>query len=514
MRPFIALAVATVAVASAACNESGFTAHTEVPADRPIIAVFPERLDFGPLTGGEEVIKEFQVTNEGTNTLDVSELSVRGNEDSYTLVEPAPFSLQPGASAIVKVAFSPMRANTVIGAVDISSNDTVTGTVAVSLAGEGLVPELVIDPWDYDYGTPLIGCEERKTLTLSNGGTEDLVIDDLSYTNADATMGILSQPNLPLTLAPGAATTVDVHYAPLDEVESDGFLTVISNDPRGPLDADQVGDATYDDLLTEEFEMPVAPPVDILFAVDQSCSMEDDASRLASNFSGFIDQIDSVTKGWRVGVATRDDGCFNNGIIDRYTSNYKSRFSSAVLTWNGGSYTEALLTLAKVAMQNSRSGCNAGFLRADAAAHIILVSDEPEQSRSGWSTLVNDLRDLHPTDRRLVKISAVAGDYPGGCGTAMAGEGYHQAVQETGGEYLSICDTNWARHVEKLAKASVEGLGRFDLTETPDERTVRVWVDGVEWTGDWHVDGRTVVFDVTPPEGAAVRITYHNLACH
>ena len=351
-------------------------------------------------------------------------------------------------------------------------------------------------------------------VTLSNVGTEDLVIDDLQYGGSDTTMDLAWGPSLPIVLAPGDATDVGLAYAPMDEVESDGFLTVVSNDPRGPLDADQVGDGVYDDQLTDEFEMPIAPPVDILFAVDQSCSMEDDATRLATNFGGFIDQIDSVTTGWRVGVATANNGCFNGGMLDRSTPGYKDRFRSAVLTWNGGSYTEALLTLAKIAMQNSKSGCNAGFLRADAATHIILVSDEPEQSSQSWSTLVEDLRNLHPTDRRLVKISAVAGDYPGGCGTALAGNGYWQAVQETGGEFLSICDTNWARHVERLAKASIEGLGRFDLTETPDPRTVKVWVDGVEWPSDWHIDGATIIFDVTPPEGAAVRVTYNNLACH
>lgn len=495
------------------CSETGITADVEVPTDRPIISVYPEALVFGEATSGEELIKEFQVTNEGTSTLDVSSMWVRGNEESFRMVDRTALSLQPGESAIVKVAFSPMRANEVVGSVDITSDDSITGTVEVPLRGVGLVPELVIDPWTHDFGRALIGCEESQPLTLSNVGSEDLVVDDILYEGIDGTMNMVRVPSLPLTLEPGGSTTLDVTYTPTDEVQSDGVLTVFSNDPRGEVDADQVGDAVYDDLIEDNFEMPVAPPVDILFAIDQSCSMQDDASRLASNFSGFIDQIDSVTKGWRVGVATRDDGCFNTGILERTTPSYKSRFSSGVLTWNGGSYTESLLTVAKNAMGQSRSGCNSGFLRPDAATHIILVSDEPEQSRASWSSLVSDLRGLHPTDGRLVKISAVAGDYPSGCGTAMAGDGYYQAVNETGGEFLSICDTNWARHVDRLANASVEGLGRFDLSQTPDERTLEVWVDSVLWTDGWHMEGSTLVFDETPPEGARVDVTYHNLAC-
>ena len=61
--------------------------------------------------------------------------------------------------------------------------------------------------------------------------------------------------------------------------------------------------------------------------------------------------------------------------------------------------------------------------------------------------------------------------------------------------------------------STVEGLGRFDLAEVPDSRTVQVWVDGVAWTGGWHIEGQTLVFDETPPEGSKIRTTYHNLAC-
>jgi len=113
----------------------------------------------------------------------------------------------------------------------------------------------------------------------------------------------------------------------------------------------------------------------------------------------------------------------------------------------------------------------------------------------------------------MVKISAVAGDYPGGCGSAQSGQGYWQAVNDTGGEYLSICDTDWARHVEALAKASIDGLGRFELTHTPDPQTLEVFVDSVLWNTGWHLEGRDLVFDSTPPEGSRIRVSYNNFSC-
>ena len=106
-----------------------------------------------------------------------------------------------------------------------------------------------------------------------------------------------------------------------------------------------------------------------------------------------------------------------------------------------------------------------------------MVSDEPEQSSTSWSTLVSQIQGYksNPDD---VKLSAVAGDYPGGCSTAAPGAGYHQAVSATGGEYLSICDTNWAKHVETLAAATVEGLNEYPLSDgspDPDSIVVRGW---------------------------------------
>jgi hypothetical protein len=242
--------------------------------------------------------------------------------------------------------------------------------------------------------------------------------------------------------------------------------------------------------------------------------MEDDATLLGANFANFVDQINSVTTGWRVGVATRDDGCFRDGFYSSGTRSYQSLFTSAVLAWDGGAYTESLLTVSRNALRAAKSGCNRGFLRPEAQLHVIMVSDEPEQSYTSWSTLVDEIKALHPSDSSRVKLSAVAGDYPRGCGTAMAGEGYYQAVTATGGEFLSICDSDWARHVDTLAKASIEGLGRFDLAQMPDERTLLVFVNSREWTSGWHLEGQTLVFDTTPPEGSSVRVEYGNLACH
>jgi hypothetical protein len=112
-------------------------------------------------------------------------------------------------------------------------------------------------------------------------------------------------------------------------------------------------------------------------------------------------------------------------------------------------------------------------------------------------------------DPAMLKLSAVAGDYPTGCGTAEAGTGYYEAVSATGGVFLSIC-SNWSTNVDVLADISIEGLVEFELSATPDPSSITVFVDGVQWLIDWHYDAtlNQIVFDTELSEGAAIEVNY------
>ena len=78
--------------------------------------------------------------------------------------------------------------------------------------------------------------------------------------------------------------------------------------------------------------------------------------------------------------------------------------------------------------------CNFGFMRQNAMLHIVMVSDEPEQSPYSWDTYVNQIINKKGNINN-VRLSAVAGDYPNGCSTAMAGSGYWESVSMTSGVF-------------------------------------------------------------------------------
>lgn len=500
------LALSAVLGALTACSENGFVHTTDGSDLGPEIEVDPLRLDFGTATEGEEILHTFNVKNVGSTDLHVEGIELEGGSFAI-LTQALDFMLPPGATQPIEVAFYPIGANEQLGWATVFSNDASDPAVEVDLIGFGAVPELVIDPDPYDFGVDYIGCGNGHEFALTNAGTDDLVIEAIAY-ESDGQLVMTDTNTVPLTLEPGASTSVWIDFMPAVEGATDGDLVVLSNDPRGEVVATQKAEGRYAAKAKDEFEIPVNPPVDIIFAVDQSCSMDDDISRLGSNFTAFITDIGLYTSDWRIGVATADNGCFNGGILKSTTSDYVSKFKTAV-GGSFGNWTEALLTVSTNALgQTGTSGCNAGFLRPDALLHLILVSDEPEQSSKSWSHYVT-LAQSYKSDPGLLKISAVAGDYPSGCSTADPGTGYHEAVTATGGEYLSICATDWAKHVEKLATASLSGLYDFELTQTPDPASIRVWVNGTEWTSDWHYDAPTneVQFDVQLDSGA-VTVTY------
>lgn len=488
----------------------------------PIIEVTPRELDFGSLATGEHATQSFTVANVGAaeSILEVSDIRLTGPASGYTIVSGnTNFSLTPeDPPEQIVVDFTPWGANAQLSEAIVDSNDEESPHASVDLRGEGLVPELLIDPDPLDMGTTYVGCDKDNVITLTNVGTDVLTISAIDHAGPSDVFAF-TQPNaLPLSLNPGDFTTVSLDFIPLAEQHYDTTLTVTSNEPYngGVRSSAQGGDGLFVDSHVDSFEVPTSPTVDILFAVDQSGSMDDDQAALASNFSAFISQLSYYTDDWQIMVANDDDGCNNSGILTTDTPNYQTQFTRAV-SQGGGAWTEALLTVTSTAIQKTGGGeCNQGFLRTDALLHVIIVSDEPEQSVRSWDHYVNILQS-EKGDPSLVKISAVAGDYPGGCSTgrnsAEPGTGYYEAVSYTGGEFLSIC-SDWSENVDALADASIR-VTSFTLTHTPVPSSIVVEVNDVVRASGWHYDAtaNAVVFDTdAPEEGSIVDVAYGELA--
>lgn len=489
------------------CSESTInTVKPDSDLDVPDILVTPPYVEFGQLMSGEQEVQRFNVRNVGRSALSVDDITIELSP-AFTILSPVGHLLEPDDSVEIEVGFTPMGVEN-FGQAVVWSDDPDEPQTLVDLVGFGSVPELTISPDPHDFGTHFVPCGDWTTLQLTNTGGDRLVIDSIAHVS-DGDF-LLEDPNVfPVELLPGQYTSVNVSFAASRTAEVTGELHVVSNDPRGLVVGTQTGAGQFAATGSESFTVPSDPPVDIMFAVDQSCSMDDDSQLLGSNFSSFINAIDTVTQGWQIGVANVETGCFNNGILSATTVGYQAAFASAVVEGDDSTgddtWSEKLLHLGSIALGKTVPGqCNSGFLRPGALLHIIYVSDEPDRSPQNWA-YYQSIYEQYVSDPSLLKVSVIVDQ--GNCGLGSAG--YPIAANSTGGVILNLCG-NWSSQIAQLGTASLQSIGTFGLSQNAAGASVEVYVNGQPQTTGWHFDENTnsVVFDQGLPENTVVDIDY------
>ena len=152
-----------------------------------------------------------------------------------------------------------------------------------------------------------------------------------------------------------------------------------------------------------------------------------------------------------------------------------------------------------------------------------MLSDECEQSPNPgicgtqWQDYVDRIV-AQKGDPNLVKMSAVAGDFPNGCSmtglpnsqTAEFGSGYYEASLATGGLFISIC-SDWTDplYLQQLASVSVPQIV-YELSAQPISNTLSVYIDGVALSTSWTYDtiSNSVSLDFQPPPLSVIDIDY------
>jgi len=290
----------------------------------------------------------------------------------------------------------------------------------------------------------------------------------------------------------------------------------IDNDCDGAIDGGQAGDSF---LQSGNYTS------DILFVVDNSCSMYEEQANLGTYFQNMYDVLTTEGIDFRIAVATTDTGDFQedgNGVyvIDPSTPDPVLTFQTICDVGTTGSGTEQGLRFGLEALQLAEAGTapNTGFWREDAGLRVIFVSDEQDQSPAGWLALTQDY-ELLKTNPEHVILNAITGTdgvsaiaCTGAGGSAGAGYGYVDAVNYTGGILSSICDFDWTVIMEDLGYVSEHLADTFELSQVPDPAYIQVFVNGVEVFSGWTYDANinAVVFDPAdvPADGDTVDIDY------
>ncbi len=238
------------------------------------------------------------------------------------------------------------------------------------------------------------------------------------------------------------------------------------------------------------------PKVDILWVIDDSCSMAEEQRKLTVNFPEFIKFFLDSSLDWHIGVVSTDtdspnmrgklQGAGSYRFIDPDTPNPEALFSQMATLGTGGAIEERGRRAAHMALTDPQlSGHNVGFYRDEASLNVVVITDENDSSGSNptRNEFINFLQTLKE-DPELVTFSSIVGPNSG-CLTAEPGTEYIAITNAVGGIHESICRQDWIPVLEDLGLQAAGLRREYFLSDLPVPGTVEVWVvdGGFVYTG-------------------------------
>jgi hypothetical protein len=233
---------------------------------------------------------------------------------------------------------------------------------------------------------------------------------------------------------------------------------------------------------TDVIVQVTTPTVDILWTIDNSCSMADEQQALTDNFPKFMDYFLGSGLDYHIGVVSTDlddldqKGKLQTGgtpykYIDTDTPNAIGVFTSMASMGISGSGNERGIGTTYNALETYKDSFNAGFQRDEAALHTIVVSDESDNTQAsvitepefiGW---YDNLK--KEADERT--FSSVV--------DLQTGTAYIHVTQDIGGILWNIREENYAQVLDLLG-VQAAGLKReYFLSQIPVLGTIDVNVE-------------------------------------
>ncbi len=396
----------------------------------------------------------------------------------------------------------------------------------------------------------------------------------------------------PFTIPAGGSMSIEVRYfARQLGVQAANLIipTVEGGSAGPPVTIPLRGEGTTDTSQTDTFDQFGDPKVDVLWVVDDSASMDPYQNEMATNFSQFFVSSNVSNADFHIGVTTTltakadciggppscqtnadcgaggtcafhlctagnavnscdDDpmcgwytSCSNEHFLSPSSPNVDSQFQCNVHTSGGanpsrpgsdsaeGGFRAAYRFLTPENITDP--SINGGFMRDDAKLHVIMVSDEPEQSKGSVDEYIDFFRNLKGfRNSSLVAVSAIAPP-ENGCtladGTQVSGDSRYKAlVDALNGRFESICNPDWTTMMSQLGLDSLGLRVEFFLSRAAEEASITVCVksspsasqcvpqtktsDGA--ANGWFYDpvDNSVVFNAgsVPPRGSQIVVDY------
>jgi subtilisin family serine protease len=151
----------------------------------------------------------------------------------WLTVSPTSGRIHAGMSQNVDVRFNALGlvGGNFYGTVNVLSNDPDESDVPVSAHLHVIgAPDIAVNPASYDFGSVFVGSTNATTVSVTNPGTDDLVVSGITSDAAAVTVAPTS-----FTLTPGSGQAVTVTYHPTVVGTTSATISITSNDPDSPL---------------------------------------------------------------------------------------------------------------------------------------------------------------------------------------------------------------------------------------------------------------------------------------
>jgi hypothetical protein len=197
----------------------------------PEASLSPSPVAFGTVYLNRVHSKVVTLTNGGTGTLDISNISLTstgGNPSAFELTKNCGATLAPGKACSITIGLTPSTIGTDTATLNVADNAS-GSPQHVSVSATVINPQAALSPQSENFGTHKVGVRTAgRTVTLTNNGTTALTIDSIAITGTDL-HDFAQSHTCGSLLSPGHSCTISVTFDAQAKGTRSAGLTITDN---------------------------------------------------------------------------------------------------------------------------------------------------------------------------------------------------------------------------------------------------------------------------------------------